>query len=220
MKKNPILILGSAFLGPLAYFSRFILGHKILVEQFDYYNKQSYRNRCVIMGPNKIQNLVIPVKKTSGSRTRMKDIKIDYDTDWQRLHYHGIVSAYRSSPYFEHYFEDYQPFLTGKYKFLVDLNTEITGIVLQQLGLDPDFNLTEQYMRSNGEFLDLRDTIHPKKDPLNLPGFSWIEYKQVFSDRHGFIPNLSIIDLLFNLGPEAVLVLRSSTGTGKLKEGS
>lgn len=202
-----MIILNSAYFGPVQYFSCFLKDSEILIEQYDSYQKQSYRNRCIIMGANENLKLVIPVKKPSGSGTLMKDVRIDYDTDWQKLHYRSILSAYRSSPYYEYYIDDYIPFFHKRENFLIDLNTKITQTILRQLQIEKAFRLSEEYSRKEtGK--DYRDLIHPKKESCKETGFFPKEYTQVFSDRNGFLKNASIIDLLFNLGPESVFFLK------------
>jgi hypothetical protein len=202
------IILSSAYFGPVSYFTFILKSENILIEQYDHYSKQSYRNRCVIMGANEALNLVIPVKKPGGSKTLMKDILIDYDTNWQKLHYRSILSSYKSSPFFDYYFDDYITFFEKQEKFLLDLNLRTTDVILEQLTQDKNYLLTEKFEQANETILDLRDILHPKKSITDLEEFSIRQYTQVFSDKLGFLPNLSIIDLLFNTGPEAILYLK------------
>lgn len=208
-KNNSKIVLGSAYFGPIQYFACFEANTDILIEQYDHYIKQTYRNRCIISGANDLQKLVVPVKRIKGTKTLMKDIRIDYDTSWQKLHYRSIYSAYHSSPFFDHYFDDYQKFFKKKVKFLIDMNYEITGLILDQLGIEASFSLTDSFVIVPENKPDYRESIHPKKLNFPVPGPVTSEYIQVFSDRHGFIDNLSIIDLLFNTGPEAIIYLRN-----------
>ncbi len=133
---------------------------------------------------------------------------IDYDTNWQKLHWKSIESAYRSSPFFEFYEDDLKPFYEKKYKFLLDFNIEIQNMVLEHLDIDVNLKFTDKYCHILTEEIDdLREKIHPKKKE-NDPDFITVEYTQVFQGKYGFIPNLSIIDLLFNEGPNAIEALK------------
>lgn len=201
------IILSSAYLGPVQYFSRFNGKEDILIEQYDHYLKQTYRNRCVILGANGRLPLIIPVVKEHGKKIFMKDVRIDYATDWQRLHRQGIVSAYRSSAFFEFYFDDFEPFYRKKTTFLIDLNTELTKIILRHLEIDRTFRFTNEFILPGGLVHDYRAGIHPKVSLATDPLFRPVPYTQTFAGRHDFVPNLSIIDLLFNTGPEAKQIL-------------
>ena len=202
------IILSSAYFGPVSYFSSILKHDKVLIEQFDHYNKQTYRNRCVIMGANEALNLVIPVKKPNGSKTLMKDVLIDYDTNWQKMHYRSILSSYRSSPFFDYYFDDYSVFYENREKYLIDLNLKSLEVVLHQLEHAKDFILTKEFLEKSNSILDLREAFHPKKQFPGNKHFKIKPYTQVFSDKHGFLPDLSVMDLVFNTGPEAILYLK------------
>lgn len=212
MGNNPTILLSSAYIGPIQYFARFILGKSVLIEQYEHYLKQSYRNRCMIMGANGPLALVVPVKKPNGNKTIMKDVLIDYDTDWQKNHLQSIKSAYKNSAFFEYYFDDFFLTIKKKNKFLIDLNSEITNVVLSHLELEPEIKYTDRYQEAKNEIEDYTELIHPKKD-INLDThFSSPSYIQVFSDKHGNISNLSILDLIFNTGPESAFLLGKSIG--------
>ncbi len=205
---NETAVLSTAYMGPVQYFTKFILYSKIYIEQHETYLKQSYRNRCYIYGPNGKMTLIIPVKKPYNN-TRIKDILIDYDTHWQRIHWNALVSAYSSSPFFEFYEDDLKGFYTGKEKTLLDFNRKILQLLLGFLDIDTEINLTGSFQRKYLHEKDFRLSINPKKrlavkDNRFIP---W-KYNQVFFEKHGFIPDLSIIDLLFNEGPDAKKILR------------
>jgi len=214
-KKSCNIILSSAYLGPIQYFSRFISEEDILIEQYDHYLKQTYRNRCVILSANGPLPLIIPVVKEHGKKMLMKDVQIDYATNWQRLHLNGIISAYRSSAFFEFYFDGFEPFYRKKTTFLIDLNTEMTKIILDYLGIDREIRLTKEFLKPEGLSNDYRATIHPKVSLASDQEYHPVPYMQTFSDRHDFIPNMSIIDLLFNAGPEARLILDAGIENNK-----
>jgi len=200
------IVLSTAYLGPIQYFSKLLKYDIAFIEQHENFTKQTYRNRCKIYGANGELSLSIPVKKTS-PKIKVKELLIDYDTNWQKLHWKSIESAYRSSPYFEFYEDDFKPFYEKKNKFLVDFNLEIQQVILEHLDISIDIKNTEHYARElDATTDDFRDKIHPKKQ-VNDSEFNIISYTQVFQDKHGFVPNLSIIDLLFNEGPNAIGLL-------------
>ena len=200
------VILSTAYLGPIQYYSKILKYDQVIIEANENFIKQTYRNRCKIYGANGELSLSIPVKKTD-IKTKINDLLIDYDTNWRKLHWKSIESAYRSSPFFEFYADDFIPFYTKEYKFLLDFNTEIQSMVLDNLEIDFEINFTSEYIsQEKVSFPDFREKINPKKN-VQDSDFNLLEYSQVFSEKHGFIPNLSIIDLLFNEGPNAIEIL-------------
>ncbi|MFW5644476.1 MAG: WbqC family protein [Bacteroidota bacterium] len=209
MSNQDTYILPSTYFGPVQYYSRIISSKKIIIEQYDTYTRQTYRNRCVILGANGAINLSIPVKKNKHKKTLVKDINIDYDTNWQKDHYRAIVSAYTSSPFFEFYFDEYRWVFNEKTKYLLDLNMKITEIILAQMEIEINLNLSDRFVFLDKE-KDLRNIISPKTKLIKDILFKPVEYTQVFSNRFGFVQNLSIIDLLFNTGPEAGSILHKS----------
>jgi hypothetical protein len=202
------VLLSTTYFGPIQYFTKFILYPNRLIEQFDHYSKQSYRNRCIIYGANGALTLSIPVLKGPGQKTRVMDIRIDYSRNWRTLHWKGIESAYRHSPFFEFYMDDIQAFLEKKHDFLLDLNLDILDYLLEAVEITGKYSLTKEYVEpSAGHFTDARHTIHPKVDYAGDMHFSAVPYAQVFSDRLGFLGNLSILDLMFNEGPNAGMIM-------------
>jgi hypothetical protein len=202
-------ILSTAYMGPVQYFTKFILYPKAYIEQHETYLKQSYRNRCYIYGTNGKMTLIIPVKKINRINTKTKDILIDYDTNWQRIHWNSIVSAYRSSPFFEFYEDDLRNFYSDKEKTLLDFNQKILLLLLGFLDIDIRISLTDSFQKKYVHEMDLRECINPKKRLARKDNrFVPYKYNQVFIEKHGFIPNLSIIDLLFNEGPNTLEILR------------
>ena len=155
-------------------------------------------------------NLVIPVVKRHGKKTLMKDVRIDYDTDWQRIHWHSVFSSYASAPFFEFMEDQYRPLYEEKHTFLFDLNMKLLHVALDLLQLNIPIVATEQFIHPEPG-ADLAAAIHPKKE---FRHGEWKikpkSYHQVFIDRHGFCPDLSIIDLLFNEGPNAGTILKAS----------
>ncbi len=202
MSKNNNVILSSAYFPPIQYFSNILKVENIIIEQHENYSKQSYRNRCEILSPNGKQTLSIPVIKNSGSKLCIKDVKIDYKNDWQNIHLKSLQTAYLSSPFFEHYIDALMPFFEKEYDFLFDLNLEIIKTLLSELQIDKTINFSKEY-KSEYNFPDFRNSIHPKKK-FQTEDFTTQNYTQVFFDKFDFEPNLSILDLLFNEGPNSV----------------
>lgn len=210
------VLLSTAYFPNIQYFTKIISCSKIYIEFHENYTKQTYRNRCDILSANKVLPLVIPVKKRSGSKIPVSEAQIDNDYSWQRLHRISIESAYRSSPFFEYYFDYFTPFFRKRFKYLYDLNMEILKVLLDICEIGKNIEKTGQYIKDPEDADDFRDIIHPKKKfQLNDPDFFPAEYIQVFSDRRGFSPNLSILDLLFNEGPGTKEILRLSCRKGE-----
>ncbi|MFA8435158.1 MAG: WbqC family protein [Marinifilaceae bacterium] len=207
--ENKSILLSTAYFAPIQYYCKLVQYQDVLIEKFENYSKQSYRNRCNIYGANGLLSLSVPIEKASKKKILTKDVRITYDTNWQKLHWKGIESAYKSSPYYEYYIDDIQRFFHKKWDYLLDFNMEIQEELLNILEITPNLSLSEDYIESLPEgMLDLRDGIHPKKSKnMDDPHFDAEAYTQVFSDRHGFLPNLSILDAIFNLGPEAISYL-------------
>lgn len=211
------IYLTSSYLAPIQYYSKFLISDRIFIEQNENYIKQSYRNRCSIVAANGIMDLSIPIEHSSGKKILTKDIQIANHGNWQHIHWNAIISAYNSSPFFEYYQDDFYRFYHTKYSFLFDFNQELLIMILDLLNIDSvDISFTEDYKTTFSEQEeDFRGIIHPKKDyKLADPFFCPQSYYQVFSDKYGFIANMSIIDLLFNMGNESIIVLMKSLKKG------
>lgn len=194
-------LLTTAYLPPIEYIEC-CLRQPILLEACEHYAKQSYRNRALIATANGIQVLTVPIVHFA-HKMPILDVRIDYAMPWQRLHWRSIDTAYSSSPYFL-YFQDYlRPFYEKKYEFLFDFNTELTAAILKLMGKEFHPNRTLEYQEQyhEGEKIrDLRSSIHPKLRNKEGYPFPHRTYPQIFEERIGFAPNLSIIDYLFNAG--------------------
>lgn len=206
------IYLSSAYLAPVQYYSKLISHNRIFIEQYDNYIKQTYRNRCSIVSANGPIPLSIPVVHSSSEKILMKDIRIAEHGNWQHMHWNALVSAYNSTPFFEYYQDYFYPFYHKRYGFLFDFNEELRILILELLNIDNlNISYTSDYKALAEEALDYRDLIHPKKNWKNLdPNFNPVAYYQVFAQKFGFIGNMSIVDLLFNMGNESVLVLGKS----------
>jgi hypothetical protein len=197
------ILLSTAYLPPSEYFSLILRADKVLVESEENYLKQSYRNRCYILSAHGPQPLSVPVYLGSQHKTPLKEIRIDYSKRWQQVHLRAITASYSSSPYFQFYYENIEKIIARKTEFLFDLNMELTGSVLKMLGLNINMARTTDFKPVLEAEYDFRYTISPKRKPQ----FIVKEYIQVFGTSKGVDHRLSIIDLIFNMGPEAVKYL-------------
>jgi hypothetical protein len=198
-------ILTTAYFPPVEYFFAIAGSRKVLIEQCEVYQKQSYRNRCNICSAAGKESLSIPILKEAYQKVPIRDVRIDYSRPWLQQHKRAILSAYNSSPFFEYYMDDLFPILDRKKTFLFDLNLLLLEKCLELTGIKAAIEFTSEYHKEYPEG-DFRTIIQPKYRGENL----LVRYKkektwtQVFSDRFGFIGNLSIIDLLSNEGPNAI----------------
>lgn len=199
------ILLSTSYLGPVEYFASIVNAEEIIIEKQEHYIKQTFRNRCLISTTNGMQSLTIPVIKVNGNRTQIKDVQIAYFEKWQMNHWRTIESAYSNAPYFLFYQDAIFPYYQKKFKYLFDFNYELLQIILGFLKVEVALSFTEEYqLPINKDVLDLRNTFSPK----NESGLSFPRYIQVFEEKHGFMENLSILDLLFNEGPEALSYLK------------
>jgi hypothetical protein len=213
MSENIPILLSTAYFAPIHYYTRLVHHQTIYLERFEHFNKQTYRNRCVILGANGKIPLVVPVVKGRTKKVFIRDLKIAYDEDWQRNHWRTLFSAYNSSPFFEFYKDEIYPLFTDKKKFLLDLNNAINEIICDLLGIENSMILTDDFEKIPGNTLNFRETISPKNKMQPDVQFQPEMYTQVFHEKFGFVPNLSILDLLFNEGPNGINILQSSLNT-------
>lgn len=197
-------LLSALYLAPIAYYKALLTSEALLLEQYNHYEKKSYQNRCEILAANGQIALSVPVEKTKHPKTPFNEVKIAYHTDWQKQHLKAIISAYQNSPFCEYYIDDLRTFYEQKYEYLLEFNCALQDKILELLDEKIETSLTAAFYQDN-DVNDLRFAFHPKKkDPEKYK-----PYIQVFSEKLGFHPNLSILDLLFNLGPESEMYLRS-----------
>ena len=184
-------------------FSQIIKANNILFEVSDNYQKQTFRNRTYIYGANGKLGLFIPVIHTHKNRELFKDVKISYESNWMDLHLKSLQSAYRSSPYFEYFEDDFIKLYSKKEKFLVDFNIKCIKLISNLLDLDLDYKISSDYVEKTNDIIDLRDLSNARKQKtIETP-----KYIQVFESKHGYLNNLSIIDLIFSEGPNSVSLI-------------
>lgn len=211
LSSENIVLLGTAYLPPIDYFVAMVSSGSVVLEQYENYTKQSYRNRCKIFASDGVLSLTIPVIN-SGNNTPIRDIQIDYSKKWLPQHKMALVSAYRSSPFFEYYQDDIFGVLDVREKYLFDLNFRLIEVIKENIGIDKAISLSDGYVP--GQELDqcvsdMRESIHPKKEsPIFSGSQKQKPYYQVFSQKYGFVGGLSIVDLLFNEGPESYRFLK------------
>lgn len=193
------ILVSTAYLPPVEYFSLISKADEVLVEVQENYLKQSYRNRCYILSVHGPQLLSVPVYQGSQHKTPLKEIRIDYSKRWQQVHLRAITASYNSSPYFQFYFENLERIISGKTDFLIDLNMKLTEAILDMLKLSIKLTPTSEFDPVGKTDNDFRYKISPKKKSH----FTVREYMQVFNAGNHFVQGLSIIDLIFNMGPES-----------------
>ena len=200
------IVLSSVYAGNIDYYSSLIASKSAIIDIHEFFRKQSYRNRCVIAGSNGPLNLIVPIQRGSG-KTKVKDIKIDHSQNWKKIHWKSLESAYRTSPYFEYYEHLFYPvYNEDKLKFLVDLNDKMAEIILSCLQFEKTVHKSNHYLSTVIGLSDYRQKIHPKQPSLDFS--TGVKYIQVFEDKLGFFPNLSVLDLVFNEGPNAIALLK------------
>ena len=193
MLNNPLL--PTAYLAPISYYAILLQDPNCRIELNEHFIKQSIRNRCDIYGANGKLRLSIPKQRKGSSKTIIENLKISYRNNWQKQHWNAIESAYNSSPFFEYYKDDLKPFFEEKEEYLVNFNSKLQNVILSMLQQENIIKNTTEYLHK-GDFFNLRNYTWKLKNQE--------KYDQVFMENQGFIPNLSILDLLFNLGPESI----------------
>ena len=194
-------IVSTAYCGNIEYFSVLKNAEEVLLETHEHFQKQSYRNRAIIHGANGPLNLIIPLNR-KGERVQILETTINNEQNWQLLHWRSLEAAYRSSPYFEYYEHEFALFYKNQFENLLEYNSAIQDKIIQLLGINVNLKETSSYQKSYEGYDDFRNTIHPKID--SVKEFPAQKYIQVFEARNGFIPNLSVLDLLFNEGPNSI----------------
>lgn len=208
------ILLATAYLPPIEYVWLLTKTAKAVIEVHETYPKQTWRNRCRIMTSNGAHNLVIPVIKPFGNHTKTRDVEVSGHLPWQKTHWQTIATAYAKAPYFIYYRDLLEPFyarpFSGK---LVEWNLNLLYQLVSVLKIPAGIALSKQFARPSGEGGDFRNNISPKVSKATASGdILWPAYRQVFAEKECFIPNLSVIDLLFCMGPDATDYLRRCSG--------
>jgi len=213
-QKTATLLIETQYLGNIEYYARLTHHKTVLLEQHEHYVKSTYRNRCYIAMPDGPLRLSVPLARSRYQRRAIKDVRIDYSYAWQRLHWNSLCTAYRSSPYFEYYEDTFYPYYHKPFDFLLDFNQQLCAEIVELLQLPVQVNNTKSFQKSyapEANICDFRSVIHPRKThAIGNPKYVSPTYHQVFENKIGFLPNLSIIDLLFAEGPNAVARLQDA----------
>ena len=188
-------LLSTTYFGPVQWYQKLYRADEVQMEQWESFQKQTYRNRCLIATTNGIQALTVPVERVP----LIRSVRISDHGNWRHLHWNALQSAYGESPFFDYYQDDIRPFFEKRWTFLFDFNEEIRQKMCELIDIQPKVGYTRAFVQN-------REGIRPKH-PVPDPDFTPRPYYQVYQEKHGFLPNLSILDLLFNMGPESVFYL-------------
>ena len=216
-------LLSTTYFGPIQWYQKLYRAEKVMIERCETFQKQTYRNRCLIATTNGIQALTVPVEglASKSSVNKITDLRISDHGNWRHLHWNALKSAYGESPFFDYYQDDILPFFERRWDYLFDFNEAIREKMCELLDIQPSVSYTKEFTPSEGlaskssinnkqstinNIIDFRSSIRPKH-PDPDPDFIPKRYYQVYEQKHGFQPNLSILDLLFNMGPESILYL-------------
>lgn len=198
-------LLSTTYFGPVQWYQKLYRSEAVEIEQWESFQKQTYRNRCLIATTNGVQALTVPVERREGEKETIKDIRISDHGNWRHLHWNALQSAYGESPFFDYYQDDIRPFFEKQWTFLFDFNEVIRQKMCELIDIQPKVGYTKGFNHGDSPH-DLREGIRPKH-PAPDPDFTPKPYYQVYQQKHGFLANLSILDLLFNLGPESIFYL-------------
>ena len=207
------VLLSTTYFGPVQWYQKLYRADEAWIERHETFQKQTFRNRCVIATTQGTQALTVPIEseklRANSSlftlhSSLIKDIRISDHGNWRHLHWNALQSAYGESPFFEYYQDDIRPFFERRWEFLLDFNEAIREKMCELLDIQPRVSYTEEYVKDCP--FDFRESIRPKH-PEPDPDFQPRRYYQVYEAKHGFLPNLSIVDLLFNMGPESIFYL-------------
>ncbi len=198
------ILIHPTYFPSISHYVAMIKTDMVTLEMEDNFQKQTNRNRMYIYSPNGVQLLNIPVKHSIDRHQKYRDVRIENNFGWQKNHFKSLEAAYRTSPFFEYFEDDFRPLFEKKHDFLMDLNLETFELVNDALGIQFSIEKTTEYFHEITHLKDFRSLANGKKDTTQIE-----EYTQVFNEKHGFLNNLSILDLLFNEGRYAVDYLKN-----------
>lgn len=212
-REEATALLSAAYFPPVQWFQKMHRHRRCVIDTGEHFVKQTYRNRCIIATANGTQTLTVPTERQAGTKTAMHDTRISDHGEWRHLHWNALVSAYGESPFFDYYADDLRPFFEERYESLAEFDIAITMKLCQLLDVRPDITVSSTYVDAEAlaeatghEVADFREAIRPKNAPADA-AFTPHPYYQVYARRHGFQPNMSVADLLFNEGPEGIFYL-------------
>ena len=197
-------LLSSTYFGPVQWYQKLNRAEVTQIERWESFQKQTFRNRCVIATTNGLQALTFPIER--GGADLIQDIRISEHGNWRHLHWNALTTAYSESPFFEYYQDDIRPFFEQRWDYLVDFNEAISQKMCELIDIQPQVARTTEFIPEPIDLTDYRSAINPKH-PAPDADFSPKPYYQVYAQKHGFLPNLSVLDLLFNMGPESIFYL-------------
>ena len=201
------LLLSTTYFGPIQWYQKLYRAEEVFIERCESFQKQTYRNRCIIATTNGPQALTVPIERQFTINC-IKDIRISDHGNWRHLHWNAMQSAYGESPFFDYYQDDIRPFFEQRWDYLLDFNEAIREKMCELLDIQPKVDYSKKFTvySLSSCVPDYRMVIRPK-NPEPDPDFTPKRYYQVYEQKHGFLPNLSILDLLFNMGPESIFYL-------------
>lgn len=200
----------TAWFAPIPYYIALNRYKTRCIDGAEHFVKQSYRSRCIIATANGPMSLSLPIESGRSPRMPIQDVRVSDHGNWQSLHWNSLLSAYRSSPFFEYYADDIRPFFDEKKPFLFDYNERIRRCICALIPLDASAMITDRYRSTDQlpeDSVDFRSRLNEKVLPTTQLQLTSKPYYQVFEGKFGFTPDLSILDLLFNMGPESILYL-------------
>ena len=207
-----MVVLSTAYFAPVAYYALLYHEPDVVIEAHENYNKQSYRNRMFIGTNQGPLALSVNIEKGYEVKSPIREVRLSNHGDWRHQHEIALMSNYGSTPFYDYYIDDILKVLYCDQQTLFGLNEKIRELICRFIGITTKVRYSEHYLDNESmEFRDLRNSLHPKKDiSIAMPEFEAKPYYQVTGQKQPFMPNLSILDLLFNLGPESIFVLRDS----------
>lgn len=205
-------LLSTTYFGPIQWYQKLCRYDEVIIERHESFAKQTYRNRCIIATTNGLQPLTVPVERPENGElhhTPIGELQVSDHGNWRHIHWNALMSAYNESPFFEYYADDLRPFFEERWGNLFDFNLATCRKVCELLDIHPNISISEEFTPVDNlpaDITDFRNAINPKH-PLPDPDFTPRRYYQVYDGKFGFQPNLSILDLLFNMGPEGIFWL-------------